>query len=367
MRWSRELFLRRSRPVAEYISSLREFPPMVVALPQDEFINTDILDEFLSTVGASYILTCSAESEWRKIYPKSFKAGVKFKTVLTGYLDESTVAHVSQITKGAKREIDVGYRAWRAHPSLGDWGRHKVKIAEEFSVCAERRGLVTDISLDDKDTFLGDDWFHFLSKCKATIGVTGGASILDADGSIKHAVDEYLLSHPSATYSEVHERFLSEVEGSLNLSCISPRHLEACITKTVQFLVEADYSGILMPNEHYFSIKKDYSNINEAFSFLKNHRAMQEMADRAFELVVGNRNLTYQGFVAQIDGLFGQGRKRKYGYFDFRIFPIYILKLWNFLNWKIIRYECYLMKKPKSSVSYLFYSFIYAALRKIAR
>ena len=40
---------------------------------------------------------------------------------------------------------------------------------------------------------------------------------------------------------------------------ISPRHLEAVVTKTAQVLVEGSYSGVLEPERHYIPVRRDFS------------------------------------------------------------------------------------------------------------
>ena len=52
-------------------------------------------------------------------------------------------------------------------------------------------------------------------------------------------------------------------DGRLQLFAISPRHLEACATRTCQVLVEGEYSGVLRPGEHYIPVRKDLSNLDD--------------------------------------------------------------------------------------------------------
>ena len=144
---------------------------------------------------------------------------------------------------------------------------HKVRIAEIFDNISKKYNFKTDISLKKEDTLFGDKWFEFLLRCKATIGVEGGASILDRDGTIRKIVLDYLKENPGVTFSEVSDKFLKKVDNALTLRCISPRHFEACITRTCQFLVEGNYNDIFIPWRHYIPIKKDYSNVEEVIHF----------------------------------------------------------------------------------------------------
>lgn len=298
MRWSRKLFIERTTKVKRAFKN-RIVPK--VAVPQDEFVNTDLLDDFLADVQTSLVLTCAKESEWRKIYPRALKTGCRFRTVLTGYLDEGTVCRITSKLAQAKRTIDIGYRAWRAEAWLGSWGRHKVTVAEVVGKAAALRQMKTDISFDNSDTLVGDDWYDFLMKCKATIGVAGGASLLDRTGSLRERVNAYVEVHPGATFEEVRAACFAEEDGKLDLACISPRHLEACLTKTAQVLVESNYNDILRPYDHYFPLRDDYSNIEEALDFLSDDEAVAKMVERAYEDVVARGAATYKKFMKQFD------------------------------------------------------------------
>ena len=50
-------------------------------------------------------------------------------------------------------------------------------------------------------TFYGDDWYRFLARCRYTIGMEGGSSILDRDGSVRACVEARLAEQPDATFA----------------------------------------------------------------------------------------------------------------------------------------------------------------------
>src|SRR5207344_3271253 len=103
-----------------------------------------------------------------------------------------------------------------------------------FVAEGSRRGLRLDVSLEAADTLLGDDWFRFLLRSRYTIGVESGAGILDRDGRIRACADQYVTDHPAAAFEEVEQHCFAGLDGNLNLRTISPRHLEACATRTPQ-------------------------------------------------------------------------------------------------------------------------------------
>src|SRR5207253_10653553 len=103
-------------------------------LPQDEFLNTDLLCEFINEFGIDCVFSVAPESEWPTIYPNVDRRKVKFVNVLTGYLDEATVGRINRLNAANQtRTIDVGYRALREAAALGRHGLLKSQICDLFA------------------------------------------------------------------------------------------------------------------------------------------------------------------------------------------------------------------------------------------
>ena len=253
-RWQPDDF----RDVARRMRAVRSIRAPRVAIPQDEFINTDVLVDVLSDVGVDHVFSCAPEEEWATLYGPLMDRGAGVTRVLPGYLEPETVQRIARLEAEIPvRDIDIGYRAWKPKPWLGRHGMQKGWIADAFVAEGGRRGLRMDVSLEAADTLLGDDWFRFLLRSRYTIGVESGAGILDRDGRIRACADQYVADHPTATFDEVEEHCFAGLDGNLNLRTISPRHLEACATRTPQILVEGSYSGILEAGRHYIPVRAD--------------------------------------------------------------------------------------------------------------
>ncbi|NLG33316.1 MAG: hypothetical protein GX550_07330 [Syntrophomonadaceae bacterium] len=270
-----------------------------VVLPQDEFIFTDLLCDFINEFGISHVFSVSPSSEWRLIYDKVNFDSVKFHPVLTGYLDEKTVAKINLLSEGASsdRSIDIGYRARYHNPWIGRHGMLKSTIGDVFAAEGARRGLRNDISMKEEDAFIGDDWYRFLLNCKYTIGVEGGASILDRDGSIMERTERYLKGNPEASFEQVEAACFPGRDGELKLFAISPRHLEACATRTCQILIEGSYNDILKPGEHYIELKADFSNLEQVLDQVVRDDVRQAMTDHAYADIVSSGRYNYQSYV----------------------------------------------------------------------
>jgi hypothetical protein len=280
---------------------LMQLPVPKVALPQDEFLRSDDVAAFVRDAGVDAICSVAPPEAWPVIYPSVDRERVRLRQVLTGYLDERTVARIDQLVAGRRdRPIDVGYRAWPAQPWLGRHGVLKTRIAEAVRSAAALRNLRVDISTAERDQIVGADWFRFLAACRMTIGAEGGASVCDRDGSVKAATEAYLERHPAAGFQDIEQRCFPGRDGELPLAVLSPRHLEACATRTCQILVEGSYNGVLLPGEHYFPLRADLSNIDQVLDEAADPIRRRAVVEGAYRDVVASRAWTYDRMVNDV-------------------------------------------------------------------
>jgi hypothetical protein len=273
-----------------------------IAMVQDECVYTDAIDAFIGEYDIDHVFSVAPPSEWEKIYPEARARGVRFSQNLTGYLSPQTVERIDRIVEQTpERPIDIGYRAWGGLVSFGRHGLLRTQLEEAFRSAAAERGLRADLSTDLADTMHGDDWFRFLASCRYVIGAEGGATVLDRDGSIMKRTEAYLADHPDADFEEVEAACFPGEDGKLQLFAASPRHLEACATRTCQVLVEGDYSGVLEAGKHYIAVKKDLSNIPEVLDQMQDDSLRERIADNAYRDVVASGQYSYARFVKQVE------------------------------------------------------------------
>jgi hypothetical protein len=297
-RWAPELFAE----MCERIQPLKAVSGVRVAMPQDEFLRTKLVCDFIDDFAVDLVCSVAPESEWPKIYPTVDSGRVQFHRILTGYLDDRTVERIERIVaETPEQDIDVGYRAWRGAFWLGRHGTLKGTIADAVNDAGPSRGLRLDVSTRDEDTLLGDDWFRFLARCRYTIGIEGGASVLDFEGRFKEAVDAYLATHPDAGFDEVEAACFPGEDGKLSLFAVSPRHLEACATRTCQVLIEGGYNGVLRPAEHYIEVKADLSNLDEVLDLLGDDDRRRAIVEAAYRDVVASGRYTYRAMVEDVE------------------------------------------------------------------
>jgi hypothetical protein len=273
-----------------------------VAMPQDDYVQTDSLCELFSRLGVKTVFTCLPESEWQRVYPRERSGLNYYFTVYTGYIDENAIIklHREKLKSHRSRTIDIGYRARKNPYWTGSLGVIKWRLTEVFSSTPGKHNLKMDISNDPKKVLYGQAWYEFLADCRVVLGCESGSNLLDPDGTITQKVDEYLLKHPDATFEEVAGACFPGKDGNLDLYVISPRHFEACLTHTCQALVEGRYNGILKPGTHYIEIKKDWSNIPEVLSKIQDVDYCEHIADNADRDIVASGRYTYRKFVEMV-------------------------------------------------------------------
>ena len=299
-RWTPGLFVRSERQ----LRFLKGSDAVKVALPQDEFVRMNLMCEFINRLGIDHVFSVATESQWPAIYPTVDRRRVTFHKVLTGYIDDSLVSKIDRIVKSlpGKRPIDIGYRAYWPRAAFW-WGRHgalKAKIGDVFKERALQRGLIVDISTRVEDTILGDDWFRFLLRCKYQIGVEGGASVFDWDGTYRQRTEEYTAQHPDATFEEVEKACFPGADGKLEYFAITPRHFECCVTRTCQVLVEGNYDGVLEPGKHYIELKRDFSNLEQVLDTIARDELREQITTRAWRDIVESGKYTYQRFAEYV-------------------------------------------------------------------
>jgi hypothetical protein len=158
-----------------------------------------------------------------------------------------------------------------------------------------------DISSRWEDRYFGRDWYDFLGRCKATLGVESGASLFDFDGEVERRTNSYLRDHPTATFEELEEQVLKPYNGNVRYRAISPRHFEAAACRTVQILFEGASQGIFRPWEHYLPLRRDFSNFDDVLRSLRDRATINPMLERAFVEVVANPTNHYRSFVVRLD------------------------------------------------------------------
>lgn len=282
----------------EQLLELRELADMVVAFPQDDYTYNKVLDDGLAALGTDVIYT-PIETGLDLVYPKMSKRA-RLGHALTGYVDERTATAHSSLAPMADRTINIGQRVRLLPPWFGISAREKGIFAERFVERANEAGYPVDISTREEDAFRNYGWYEFLSRCRATIGQKGGASLCDPDGSIMEAVVSYTELHPAAEFNEIEAACFPGLDGRAEMRAVSPRLFDAAMLGTVQILVEDDYLGEFEPWTHYIPTDLDITNFDEITEALADTHRLETIAHAARLALIDSGRYTYRAFVERI-------------------------------------------------------------------
>lgn len=297
-RWNGRGEMRR---LMKSVSSLAKSRAKKIAFPQDEYIHTTALCEFLSEFKIDALFTCHNRSDWEKVYPREKIGHAAIFQTFTGYVENRAIESTKLLWKPHReRKFDVGYRARFVPFWLGKQGTLKWRLTEEFKPVALRYDIHANLSNDINDVFLGEDWYRFLADCRVVLGCEGGATLLDPDGIIRARVDAFCSQHPQATFAETEKACFPDLDDGIQLKAISPRHFEATLTKTCQALVEGGFEGIFKPDVHYIPIEKDFSNLDEVARKIQDIAYCEQLAEQAYKDIVVNGEYTYAHFVKDV-------------------------------------------------------------------
>lgn len=271
-----------------------------IALPQDEYDHSEVLDEWLDEMGVSVVGTVFDESVRSVLYPK-MNGRARFLRCLTGYIDEANAARCKgDLRPIAERPRDIVYRAAHLPYWFGSHGQLKHDIAGVVAERAQAIGLSCDISTRSEDVITGDDWYGFLASGKTIIGCESGSSVLDRRGEVQARIRAWLDAEPGLSFSDVSRRLPSGWD-DYRFFALGPRHLEAIVTRTCQVLIEGDYDGVLQANRHYLPIRRDLGNLDEVLHMIKDHALLEATAARAYEEIYESRKYTYGALAGLLD------------------------------------------------------------------
>lgn len=263
---------------------------------QDEYDATEVARQWIERLGIDAVFTTVPEEFLDYVYPRSRFPNVDFIQTLTGYVpeDRSLDTFAAPVEQ---RNILIGYRGRRLPHHYGDLGQEKYRIGVDVRRLAEKRGLPVDIEVDDSRRIYGNDWYRFLSTCRATLGTESGSNVFDFDGSLAVASQR----EADLPYEEFRTRHLLEHEGKVRMNQISPKIFEAIRLRTALVLFEGSYSGVVQPDLHFIPLKKDYSNFDDVVSKLKDSAYLQALTDRAYRDVIESGRYSYRAFIEETD------------------------------------------------------------------
>jgi hypothetical protein len=276
-----------------------------IAVPQDEYNHSEILDEWLHEWGVSVIFSNFDAAQRRVLYPIMHDKA-RFYECFTGYISEPTAKkYAARLLPGDERRFDIVYRAKHVPYWFGSHGQLKHRIADVVAQAAKEHHLRTDISTHHNATFFGERWIDFLASGRTVLGVESGSSVLDRRGEIQARIRTLLIDHPELPFEALTD-YLPAGWDSYHFTALGPRNFEAVITQTCQVLVKGAYGGVLKPDTHYIPLEHDFSNLPEVLEKIKDPVLTQSITERAYNDIYLSDQYTYRQFREQLEEVLPQ-------------------------------------------------------------
>lgn len=145
---------------------------------------------------------------------------------------------------------------------------------------------------------MAQKWLKFLSNCRFTVGMRGGASIADPYGRLYASSTSKQSRHLLCNRPIGDSGFLRRRDGKNTFSAVSPRLLESAATRTCRVLKRNDYLGILTPWEDYIPLENDLRNVEDVLSQMRDLGQASQIADNAHKKLVASGPFSSSHLVA---------------------------------------------------------------------
>ena len=278
---------------------LRTADAFKVAFFQDEFHYCRQRFDFVNELGIDLIYTHVHPEDIPNVWGRHTpRARARFN--YPGYVDSAMVGAARRFARPV-RDIDVGYRGRPLQPYMGSGSIEKVIIGERFKELAAATPLRVDIDTGEEGRLYGDDWYRFLGRCRAVLGVESGTSYLDLEDEVLNDWKERTAEGRPVTLEALNEGPLGRIDHNYSYRTISPRHFEAAAFRICQVMFEGEYSGVLKPMVHYIPLKKDFSNFDQVVALIDDRRICEEIVENAHRDLIGSGDYSYERFVAGVD------------------------------------------------------------------
>ncbi len=278
---------------------LKEYKGLKVLFIQDEYDYPQRTWDWINNLGIGLVFSVVPHGGISRVYPPQNFSCTRFVSVLTGYVPENKV--FSLTPPPSERHLTIAYRGRPLPVRYGKLGQEKVDVGKLVKHYCESKGITQDISWSEEDRIYGHQWYEFIGSSKAMLGSESGSNVFDWDGLLATKIKEYKVSSPNASDDEIYMKLVQPLEEEGLMNQVSPRIFEAIVAHTVLVLFEGEYSGVVTPDIHFISLKKDGSNLDEVFKLLLDVEYVDAMTKRTYQDIIDSGRYSYKSFVQRVD------------------------------------------------------------------
>ena len=300
----RSIWLSFGYPSSKLERGLDSYYGVKAVLVNDDYYNTENIRTWIEDRGIDLVVTAVPDIYIDKVYPNQRFVSTQFVSMLPGYVPIDEALENFEVLQLDKRPYDVIYRGRHYSRWMGELVKEKWTIGKEMKMFCKKYNLVEDIKWEESDRIFGNDWYHFLQNGRTTLGTESGANIFDEHGLIKRFFEEHgprgedqvdlACIPPELNYREMNL--------GVKMNQMPPKLFEAIYLKTALVLFEGEYSNILKKDRHYIPLQKDFSNIDEVVTKIKNIDLLVEMTERTYDEVINNQDYWYSTVISSFVG-----------------------------------------------------------------
>ena len=265
---------------------------------QDEYDSVNVASKVINYVGYNLVFSCVPPQHIPWVYAGVDRSVTDFTHVLTGYASDAPLNEFAAASN-EERPYNVSYRGRDIGIRYGQLGRQKVEFPQKVLSRCSTLGLSHSIAWTEHERLYGADWQSLLRQSSVVLGTPSGSNVFDFDGKLAKRVST--LRSGGCADEMIYEQLVAPLERPGVMNQISPRVFEALEQGCALCLLEDDYSGLLRPNEHYFAVRADYSNLDEILELLRDPREVKAKQQCAFDDLIRSRLFTYSSMAQGFD------------------------------------------------------------------
>lgn len=285
---------------SDFKKKINTFSGTKIAIFQDEYNSFLRHRENLKDFNITAIVTLVPEEHWSDVFQNEFSS-LPHMHVLAGYIPDHLKTLYKESIPLDQRKWHIGYRG-RIMPHIyGKLTREKYEIGIVMKGLCAQHNISANIEVQESKRIYGKGWVDFIRDCRLLLGTESGSNVFDFDGRAARSIDSYMQQYPDASFDDIHDKFLSKIDGVIKMNQISPKMFEAIALGTGHILFEGNYSGILIPWKHYIPLTKDYSNAEEVFAAANDIELVKSMVHNSLEDIVLSEKYSYKKFINNID------------------------------------------------------------------
>jgi len=114
----------------------------------------------------------------------------------------------------------------------------------------------------------------------------------------RKAVNIICNENPEVDFDTIYNKFFAEYKDPVPIWTISGRHAETAACKSVMVMLKGKYNDYFKADEHYISVEKDFSNMDEVMEKFRDDSFCSQLTENSYEAAM--TSLTYEKLISRL-------------------------------------------------------------------